>query len=114
MSGDFICEEEYGYKKGVAGGNFFVMGETQGSALLAAQAAVDAIAHVEGCITPFPGGIVASGSKVGSQYKFMKASTNEKMSPSLKGKVASSSRLMRTPPSRSSSTVSTKPPSRRR
>ncbi len=89
MSGDFICEEEYGYKKGVAGGNFFIMGETQGSALLAAQAAVDAIAHVEGCICPFPGGIVASGSKVGSQYKFMKASTNEKMAPTLKSKVQS-------------------------
>ena len=87
MNGDFICEEEYGYKKGVGGGNFFIMGEPQGSALMAAQAAVDAIAHVEGCITPFPGGIVASGSKVGSKYKFMKASTNEKMAPSLKGKV---------------------------
>ncbi len=90
MNGDFICEEEYGYKKGVGGGNFFIMGETQGSALMGAQAAVDAIAHVEGCITPFPGGIVASGSKVGSKYKFMKASTNELMAPSLKGKVASS------------------------
>ena len=56
---------------------------------MGAQAAVDAIAHVEGCITPFPGGIVASGSKVGSKYKFMKTSTNELMAPSLKGKVAS-------------------------
>lgn len=90
MEGDFICEEEYGYKKGVAGGNFFILGETQGSALMAAQAAVDAISHIEGCICPFPGGIVASGSKVGSlKYsKFMKASTNHKMAPSLKGKVA--------------------------
>jgi formylmethanofuran--tetrahydromethanopterin N-formyltransferase len=87
MEGDFVCEEEYGYKKGVAGGNFFIMGETQGSALLGAQAAVDAIAHVEGCITPFPGGIVASGSKVGSKYKFMKASTNERMAPTLRSKV---------------------------
>jgi formylmethanofuran--tetrahydromethanopterin N-formyltransferase len=87
MGGEFTCEEEYGYKKGVAGGNFFVMGETQGSALLGAQAAVDAIAQVEGCITPFPGGIVSSGSKVGSKYKFMKASTNEKMAPTLKSKV---------------------------
>jgi formylmethanofuran--tetrahydromethanopterin N-formyltransferase len=57
---------------------------------MAAQAAVDAISHIEGCICPFPGGIVASGSKVGSlKYsKFMKASTNHKMAPSLKGKVA--------------------------
>lgn len=90
MEGDFICEEEYGYKKGVAGGNFFILGETQASALMGAQAAVDAIAHVEGCITPFPGGIVASGSKVGSKYKFMKASTNEKMAPTLRTKIPDS------------------------
>ncbi|WP_424357235.1 formylmethanofuran--tetrahydromethanopterin N-formyltransferase [Methanocella sp. MCL-LM] len=89
MEGDFICEEEYGVQKGVAGGNFFIMGETQGSALMGAQAAVDAINQVEGCIMPFPGGIVASGSKVGSlKYsKFMKASTNHKMAPTLKSKV---------------------------
>ncbi len=91
MNGDFITEEEFGVKKGVAGGNFFIMAETQGSALIAAQAAVDAINQVEGCIMPFPGGIVASGSKVGSNKysKFMKASTNEKMCPSLKSKVES-------------------------
>ena len=91
MNGDFITEEEFGVKKGVAGGNFFIMAETQGSALIAAQAAVDAINQVEGCIMPFPGGIVASGSKVGSNKysKFMKASTNEKMCPTLKTKVES-------------------------
>jgi len=59
------------------------------AALLAAQAAVDAIAEVKGVITSFPGGIVASGSKVGSlKYKFMPASTNEKYCPTLREKVA--------------------------
>ncbi|WP_440949965.1 formylmethanofuran--tetrahydromethanopterin N-formyltransferase [Methanosphaerula subterraneus] len=91
MGGDFIIEEEYGAVKGVAGGNFFVMGENQMAALVGAQAASDAISGVEGAITSFPGGIVASGSKVGSKkYKFMNASTNEAYCPSLKGKVEGS------------------------
>lgn len=90
MEGDFIVEEEYGAVKGVAGGNFFVMGENQMAALMGAKAAVDAIDDVPGAITPFPGGIVASGSKVGSKYKFMNASTNEAYCPTLREKVPDS------------------------
>ena len=91
MEGEYIGEEEFGMVKGVAGGNFFVMGENQMAALLGAQAASEAIAALPGVITSFPGGIVASGSKVGSlKYKFMPASTNEKYCPTLKGKVADS------------------------
>ncbi len=88
MGGDFIVEEEIGAIKGVAGGNFLIMGDSQMSALVAAEAAVTAIAEVPGCITPFPGGVVSSGSKVGSKkYKFMGASTNEKFCPSIAAKV---------------------------
>ena len=89
MGGEFVCEEEIGYVKGVGGGNFFIMGETQASALMAAQAAVDAIHLVPGIITPFAGGIVAGGSKVGSNKyaKFLKVSTNEKMCPSIRDRV---------------------------
>lgn len=84
MSGEFVIEGELGIKKGVAGGNFFVMAENQTAALVGAEVAVDAIGNVEGTITPFPGGIVASGSKVGSnKYKSMSATTNEKFCPSL-------------------------------
>jgi formylmethanofuran--tetrahydromethanopterin N-formyltransferase len=92
LEGEFICEETYGVQKGVAGGNFFIYGETQGSALLAAQAAVGAIKSVEGTITPFPGGIVASGSKVGcpTYSTFMKASTHQRLAPTLKDKVPDS------------------------
>ncbi|MDN7025288.1 formylmethanofuran--tetrahydromethanopterin N-formyltransferase [Methanoculleus sp. FWC-SCC1] len=90
MGGEYIGEEEFGAVKGVAGGNLFVMGETQMSALIGAQAAVDAISGVCGVITPFPGGIVSSGSKVGSKYKFMVASTNEAYCPTLKDKVEGS------------------------
>ncbi len=76
--------------KGVAGGNFLIMGENQMSALVAAEAAVDAIADVPGVITPFPGGVVSSGSKVGSnKYKFMGASTNEAFCPTIREKVDS-------------------------
>lgn len=91
MEGVYIGEEEFGAVKGVAGGNFFIMGENQMAALVGAQAAVDAISGVPGVITPFPGGIVASGSKVGSKkYKFMNASTNEAYCPTLKDKVENS------------------------
>ena len=91
MEGEYIGEEEFGIVKGVAGGNFFVMAENQMAALMGAQASVDAIAKVPGTITSFPGGIVASGSKVGSlKYKFMPASTNEKYCPTLREKVPDS------------------------
>lgn len=91
MEGEYVGEEEFGIVKGVAGGNFFVMGENQMAALLGAQAAVESISAVSGTITSFPGGIVASGSKVGSlKYKFMPASTNEKYCPTLREKVKDS------------------------
>ncbi|MCS7121453.1 MAG: formylmethanofuran--tetrahydromethanopterin N-formyltransferase [Archaeoglobaceae archaeon] len=91
MQGEFIVESHFGYVSGIAGGNFFIMAENQPSALAAAKAAVDAISNVEGVITPFPGGIVASGSKVGAnKYKFLKASTNEKFCPTLRDKVEGS------------------------
>jgi len=91
MEGEYVGEEEFGIVKGVAGGNFFVMGENQMAALMGAQAASDAIARVRGVITSFPGGIVASGSKVGSnKYKFMPASTNEKYCPTIRDKVPDS------------------------
>ncbi|MFZ1898046.1 formylmethanofuran--tetrahydromethanopterin N-formyltransferase [Methanoregula sp.] len=91
MNGEYVGEEEFGIVKGVAGGNFFIMGENQMAALVGAKAASDAIAGVKGVITSFPGGVVASGSKVGSlKYKFMVATTNEKYCPTLREKVADS------------------------
>ena len=38
-------------------------------------------------IMPFPGGVVRSGSKVGSKYPKMFASTNDAFCPTLKGAV---------------------------
>jgi len=89
MDGEFLCEDVFGTVKGVAGGNFLILGETQATALAAAQAAVTAIRLVPGVILPFPGGIVRSGSKVGSKYKKLRASTNDAFCPTLRGQVKS-------------------------
>jgi formylmethanofuran--tetrahydromethanopterin N-formyltransferase len=40
-------------------------------------------------ILPFPGGVVRSGSKVGSKYKGLMASTNQTFCPTLRGLTAS-------------------------
>jgi formylmethanofuran--tetrahydromethanopterin N-formyltransferase len=89
MDGEFLCEDVFGTVKGVGGGNFLILGETQSSALAAAEAAARAIRAIPGVILPFPGGVVRSGSKVGSKYKGLKASTNEAYCPALRGAVAS-------------------------
>jgi formylmethanofuran--tetrahydromethanopterin N-formyltransferase len=88
MDGEFTCEDVFGTVKGVAGGNFLILGESQAVALGAAEAAVEAIRRVAGVILPFPGGIVRSGSKVGSRYKKLRASTNDAYCPTLRGLVA--------------------------
>jgi formylmethanofuran--tetrahydromethanopterin N-formyltransferase len=84
MSGDFVIEQNFGAVDGIAGGNFLILGQNQMAALTAAEAAVNAISKLKGTITPFPGGVVASGSKVGSKYKFLKASTNTAFCTSLR------------------------------
>jgi formylmethanofuran--tetrahydromethanopterin N-formyltransferase len=89
MDGEFTCEDLFGTVKGVAGGNFLIVGVSQASALAAAEAAVAAIRRVPGVIMPFPGGIVRSGSKVGSRYKKLRASTNDAYCPTLRGLVNS-------------------------
>ncbi|ABE52620.1 formylmethanofuran--tetrahydromethanopterin N-formyltransferase [Methanococcoides burtonii] len=91
MEGDFLVEDTLGAVTAIAGGNFFIFGDTQMTTLTAAENAVDAIGAVDGTITPFPGGIVASGSKAGAnKYKFLKATANEKFCPSIKDKVEGS------------------------
>ncbi len=87
MDGEFTCEDYFGTVKGVAGGNFLILGESQKSALEAASAAVQAIQKIDGAMLPFPGGVVRSGSKVGSRYKQLRASTNDAYCPTLRGVV---------------------------
>src|SRR5665213_1161823 len=89
MDGEFTCEDYFGTVKGVAGGNFLIAGATQAAALAAAEAAVAAIRQVPGVLLPFPGGVVRSGSKIGSKYKKLRASTNDAYCPTLRGQVKS-------------------------
>lgn len=90
MEGEFLVQEEFGVVEGVGGGNFLVLAESPEAALAACEAAVDAMRSVRGAILPFPGGVVRSGSKVGSSYKGLRASTNDAYCPTLRGSVASS------------------------
>ena len=90
MDGEFLVEETLGIEKGVGGGNFMLQGRSLAATLDAARRAVDAIAGMPGTITPFPGGVVRSGSKVGSRYEALRASTNEAFCPSLVGRVETS------------------------
>lgn len=84
MEGEFLVENKFGLQRAVGGGNFLILGKSQEIALKAAELAVDAMRQVPGIILPFPGGIVRSGSKVGSKFKFLRASTNDAYCPSLR------------------------------
>jgi formylmethanofuran--tetrahydromethanopterin N-formyltransferase len=89
MDGEFLIEESLGVSKGVAGGNIILQADSMQSALDAARRGVEAVAELPGVITPFPGGTARSGSKVGSQYKKLKASTADAYCPTLRGRVES-------------------------
>ena len=89
MHGEFVCEETTGIVPAIGGGNFLIYAKTSRHGLTACERAVDSIGRVNGAVTTFPGGIVGSGSKIGSKYKFMTASTNEVYCPTLKGQVNS-------------------------
>ncbi len=87
MDGEFTCEETFGTTKGVAGGNIILLGTDRALTLQATESAVDAMRLVPNVILPFPGGIARSGSKVGSKYKKLRASTNTAFAPTLRGLV---------------------------
>jgi formylmethanofuran--tetrahydromethanopterin N-formyltransferase len=88
MDGEFVCEDTVGITTdAVGGGNLLILGRDRAGLLETTEAAVAAIAKVNDVITPFPGGIVRSGSKVGAKYKGMIASTNDAFCPTLKGAV---------------------------
>jgi formylmethanofuran--tetrahydromethanopterin N-formyltransferase len=85
MEGEFLIQEKFGMLKGVGGGNFLILARSADAALAAAEAAADAMASHPGIILPFPGGVVRSGSKVGSRrIKSMIASTNDAYCPTLR------------------------------
>src|SRR3954470_13473381 len=85
MEGEFLVQEKFGMLKGVGGGNFLILATSADAALTAAEAAADTMAMQPNVILPFPGGVVRSGSKVGSRrIKSMSASTNDAFCPALR------------------------------
>lgn len=88
MDGEFLVEETTNMVPAIGGGNFLVLAESQPQALAACEAAIEAMRRVPNVIMPFPGGVVRSGSKVGSKYKALNASTNDAYCPTLKGQTA--------------------------
>ena len=90
MDGEFVVEATTGLTvAAVGGGNLLIMGAKPENTMRAAEAAIVAMHAIADAIMPFPGGIVRSGSKVGSKYKTLFASTNEAYCPTLRGAVAS-------------------------
>jgi formylmethanofuran--tetrahydromethanopterin N-formyltransferase len=87
MDGEFLIEATGGIAKGVAGGNIILQADSPESGLAAAQRAAGALAEQPDVITPFPGGICRSGSKVGSKYKALVASTADTYCPTLRDRV---------------------------
>jgi len=85
MDGEFLVQETTGMVRAIGGGNFLVLGISQAQVLAACETAIEAMKMVPNVIMPFPGGVVRSGSKVGSKYKTMFASTNDAFCPTLKG-----------------------------
>ncbi|MHA2180607.1 MAG: formylmethanofuran--tetrahydromethanopterin N-formyltransferase [Promethearchaeota archaeon] len=90
MDGEFVVQSIAKAGKGIAGGNFLIIGKDQDSTLEAAEKSVEAIGNVPNVIAPFPGGIARSGSKMGSKYSFLNASTNDPLCPTLRDKIENS------------------------
>jgi formylmethanofuran--tetrahydromethanopterin N-formyltransferase len=84
MEGEFLVEGSFGVKKAIGGGNFLILGSSPEVTLEAAERAVEAMEKVKGVVMPFPGGIVRSGSKTTSKYKFLRASTNTAFCPTIR------------------------------
>jgi formylmethanofuran--tetrahydromethanopterin N-formyltransferase len=91
MDGEFVCEATTGLTKtAVGGGNLILLGRTSQTTLTAAEAAAAAIAATPDAIAPFPGGIARSGSKIGSKYKGLIASTNHRYCPTVRAEIPDS------------------------
>lgn len=84
MDGEFLVDDRFGIQAAVGGGNILILGRDQRTTLRAAEAARDAMRGIPGTILPFPGGVVRSGSKPKSRYKFLFASTNDAFCPTLR------------------------------
>ena len=85
-SGEFVMEKNVKLGQGVAGANFWIYAASYKVGLRAAERAVMEISKIPGLILPFTGGVVASASRIGSRYPFLKASTQEDYCPTVSEK----------------------------
>ncbi len=92
LGGEFFLERRFGYADGLMGGNVWFMG-SEDAALEAAELAAAAADETPGVITTFPGGVAASGSKAGSRYSFMIASTFAEFCPTLRTSLGNKSKV---------------------
>ncbi|NOR77116.1 MAG: formylmethanofuran--tetrahydromethanopterin formyltransferase, partial [Methanophagales archaeon] len=88
MMGEFLVEHRIGYKKGVMGGNIWLLAETLEAALKASETAIRAIDRIEGAITPFD--VCAAGSKPETKYPEIGPTTNHPYCPTLMHKISGS------------------------
>lgn len=93
MGGEFTIDRRFGFRDGIMGGNLWFMGNSEDSAIEAAERAADATDATPGAITTFPGGVAASASKAGSRYSFLFASTYEQFCPTLKKQLGKESEV---------------------
>jgi formylmethanofuran--tetrahydromethanopterin N-formyltransferase len=93
LGGEFFLSRRFGYADGVMGGNLWFFAGDEDTAIDAAERAAVASESVPGCITTFPGGVAASGSKAGSSYDFTIASTYAEFCPTLKDKLGEQSKV---------------------
>ncbi len=93
LGGEFFLTRRFGFQDGVMGGNLWFFGATEDAAIQAAEKAAIAVEQIPDTITPFPGGVAASGSKAGSRYSFMIASTYAEYCPTLRAKLGEQSKL---------------------
>lgn len=93
LGGEFFLNRRFGFGDGLMGGNLWFLGPTEDIAIEAAEKAAEAADKAPGVITTFPGGVAASGSKAGSSYKFLIASTFAEFCPTLRTKLGTASRV---------------------
>ena len=93
MGGEFVIDRRFGFSDGVMGGNLWFFADSIDASLDAAERGVAALSTVPGTIAPFPGGIASSGSKAGSAYSFLFASTNHPFCPTLREKLGDQSQV---------------------
>ncbi len=93
LGGEFFLSRRFGFRDGVMGGNLWFFGPSEDVALDAAERAAKAAEATPHVITTFPGGVAASGSRAGSSYDFLIASTYADFCPTLRTKLGEQSKV---------------------